>query len=298
MKNNYFLLEVVFITWYFFQLQALCCHRFKGRALPHPDRVQELQLHAQLFMPTGTAQLKDKRKVLRAVNTQTILSTKQFCVPFMHHLFQTKKLLRDLHRSDFHSSAARGWRDEWSDPVLGICAHPSALPGGGRSRIPQTSSSLVSAGWCLVAQTGGEKPVVAEKWKNGCLFLSSLGQQQDDRSGCPCFGLLSKMCRLERCSAILLLHPLQGGEHCFHAHGGISSAQGTRGAKITSYFITQTRTSTSSSGTLILVTQNSSNVYGCSGIASAHALLDNRGKLGLKLMSHNYYPPGLHWDFA
>lgn len=60
----------------------------------------------------GATQSKDKRKVLRAVNTQIILSTKQFCISFMHHLFRTKKLLRDLRQSDFHSSAAQVWGDD------------------------------------------------------------------------------------------------------------------------------------------------------------------------------------------
>lgn len=32
----------------------------------------------------------------------------------MHHLFQTKKLLRDLRQSDFHSSSAQGWGDDGS----------------------------------------------------------------------------------------------------------------------------------------------------------------------------------------
>lgn len=136
----------------------------------------------------------------------------------MHHLFQTKKLLRDLHQSDFDSSAARGWGDEWSDTVPGTRVHPSpALPGGGDilHALPQTSSSLVSPGWCLVE---GGKPVVTEKWKNSCLSFfpwTAAGWQL----WLSLLGLLSKMCRLGRCSTNLLLNPLQAGEHCFHVHG-------------------------------------------------------------------------------
>lgn len=112
----------------------------------------------------------------------------------MHHLFQTKKLLRDLHQSDFHSSAARGWGDEWSDTVPGICVHPSpALPGEWDilHAFSQTSSSLVSPGWCLVSQMKG-KSLWSPRNERTVVFLSSLGQQQDDSSGCPCLGCCPK----------------------------------------------------------------------------------------------------------
>ena len=44
--------------------------------------------------------------------------------------------------------------------------------------------------------------------------------------------------------------------------------------------------------------QKSSNEYGCTGTTSTYAILYIHSELHLQLMTHNYYPPGLHRNFA
>lgn len=78
----------------------------------------------------------------------------------MHHLSQTKKLLRDLRQSDFHSSAAQGWGDDWSaelhfpgDLCIPLSCHAWRWQ---ISRALSESSFLVSAGWFLAAWMRGK----------------------------------------------------------------------------------------------------------------------------------------------
>lgn len=101
-----------------------------------------------------------------------------------------------------------------------------------------------------------------------------------------------KVGRPGRCSTILLPSPPQRREHPSHINGVESNAQHTGRTKVARSFITQPKTSISHSKTLLLVMQKIlkcvwlpwDNKCSCCHIHSQQ----------IRLMTCNYYPPGLH----
>lgn len=82
----------------------------------------------------------------------------------MHHLFQTKKRLRDLRQSDFHSSAAQVRGDDWSAELHFPGDHCIPLSC---TTLPQASKFLALAGWFLAAWM--KAGWTTERWRDKSL---------------------------------------------------------------------------------------------------------------------------------
>lgn len=192
----------------------------------------------------------------------------------MHHLFQTKKLLRDLRQSDFHSSAAQVWGDDlkrwaalsWAPPCPALLFLRQVHFQHQLDVFWQMRGRML---WLV----RGEGTNLWFPLKNSQLWLFLLPHPKwagwEDVPPSP--------------------EPSASRDHPSHSCGW-----GTERSKTFRFCVSQPKTSISQWKTFM---ERLSNECSCTGTAGVCAVMHFHSELVLQQMIYNYYPPGQHGDF-
>lgn len=284
MKNNYFVLLVIFLTWHFLQSWVQSCHRFKGRALPHPACVQ--QFHSAIHT-NGSYTVKRQKKSAESGKHidnpvhQTILHF--LYAPFISDKKAAERFMSKWFPQLSCSSLGR-WLKRWAALSWGPL-HPPVLPCSSSGKLISSISWVVfgslDEGWMDYWEIKGQISF--------CFSLECSGSPT--RVAPPA---TPKVGRLGRCSTICLLSSLECREHPSHNCGEDSCSWGAQRSETFRFLITQPKTSVSQ---WKMSMQKLSNDYVCAGTTSVHDIIHFHSELVLQLMIYKYYPPGQHRDF-
>lgn len=187
MKNNYFVLLVILLTWHFLQSRVQSCHRFKGRGsrtlLVFSSLASCTAIHAD-----GSYTVKRQKKSAESSKHidnpvhQTILHF--LYAPFISDKKAAERFMPKWFPQLSCSSLGR-WLKCWVTLSRGP-SHPPVLPyRAGRDLTCSSSDKLISSiSWVIFGSLDEVKdPVVTESWRDK-FFLFSLGLQCIPRSVC------------------------------------------------------------------------------------------------------------------